>query len=214
MISFSCLDNLVTYLFAFYDSMKIDMNLQFDFLPVKVRKSNKAQTSKDQLENCLEAYFKDQKLRQARKAQSKVGCIDELIESSRAKKKKITSRTKYYKKVKRNQRGKECTLAKECAKKKLARQNPTFKASEKEQQRAYKQEARKKPGILAKNVLKKKASKTKSHFKASEKEEQHTYMQEVKKKTSLKQVKKNNSVLISRKRERTPSLKQVKRWVA
>ena len=59
MISFSCLDDLFTYLYAFYDSMKIDMNLQFDFLPVKFRKSNKTQTSKDQLENCLEAYFKD-----------------------------------------------------------------------------------------------------------------------------------------------------------
>ena len=49
MISFSCLDD-VTYLYAFYDSMKIDMSLQFDFLPVNVRKSNKVQTSKDQLE--------------------------------------------------------------------------------------------------------------------------------------------------------------------
>ena len=117
MISFSCLDDFVTYLYAFYDSMKIDMSLQFDFLPVNVRKSNKAQTSKDQLESCLEAYFKDQKLRQARKAQSNVGCIVVPIETSGPKKKKRTSRTKYYKKVKRNQRGKEGVLAKECAKK-------------------------------------------------------------------------------------------------
>ena len=72
--------------------------------------------SKDQLESCLEAYFHDPKLRQARKAQSKVGCIDVSIETSGAKKKKRTGRTKYYKKVKRNQRGKEGVLAKECAK--------------------------------------------------------------------------------------------------
>ena len=35
-------------------------------------------------------------------------------------------------------------------KKKLARQTPTFKASEKDHQRASKQNARNKPGVLAK----------------------------------------------------------------
>ena len=167
MIFFSCLDDLVTYLYAFYDSMKIDMSLQFDFLPVNVRKSNEEKSSKGQLESYLEAYFKDQKLRQVRKAQSKLGCIDVPIETSGAKKKKRTSRPKYYKKVKRNQRDKEGALAKECAKIKLEKQKPTFKASEKEQQRVSKQEARKNPA-----------------FKASKK--------------------KNNSMLISRKQERTP----------
>ena len=96
MISFSCLDDLVTFLYAFYDSMKVDMSLQFDLLPVNYRKSNKEQSSKYHLESCLEAYFKDQKLRQARKAQSKVGCIYVPIETSGAKKKKRTNRTKYY----------------------------------------------------------------------------------------------------------------------
>ena len=37
LMSFSSLDDLVGYLYAFYDSMKIDMNLQFDLLPVNVR---------------------------------------------------------------------------------------------------------------------------------------------------------------------------------
>ena len=117
MISFSCLDDLVTYMYACYDSTKIDMRTQFDFLPVSVRKSNKTQTNKDQLESCLEVYFKDQKLRQPRKAQSKMSYIAVPKETSGAKKKKRTSRTKYYKKVKRNQRGKEGVLAKECVKK-------------------------------------------------------------------------------------------------
>ena len=170
MISFSYLDDLVTYLHAFYDSMKIDVNLQFNFLPVNIRKSNKAQTSKDQLKNCLEVYFKDQKLRQARKAQSKMGSIAVPIESTGAKKKKITSRTKYYKKAKET-RGNESALAKECAKKKLARQGLDFKASEKEQQRAYKQEARKKPGILTNECAEKKLARQNPIFKASEKEQ-------------------------------------------
>ena len=81
IISFSSLDDLVTYLYAFYDSMKLDMSLQFDFLPINVRQSNKEQSTKAQLESCLDAYFKDQNLRQARKAQSQVGCIDVPVET-------------------------------------------------------------------------------------------------------------------------------------
>ena len=148
IISFSSLDDLVTYLYAFYDSMKIDLSLQFDFLAINVRKSDKEQSSKAQLESCLDAYFKDQKLWQARKAQSQVGCLDVPIETSGAKKKKRTSCNEYYKMVKRNQRGNKGLLAKEYAKKKLARQNPAFKANEKEHQCTSKQQARKKPGVL------------------------------------------------------------------
>ena len=37
LISFSSLDDLVGYMYAFYDSMKLDMNLQFDLLPVNIR---------------------------------------------------------------------------------------------------------------------------------------------------------------------------------
>ena len=34
LIIFSSLDDLVTNIYAFYDSMKLDTNLQFDFLPI------------------------------------------------------------------------------------------------------------------------------------------------------------------------------------
>ena len=37
LVSFSCLDDLISYIYAFYDSMRIDMSLQFDFLPVTVK---------------------------------------------------------------------------------------------------------------------------------------------------------------------------------
>ena len=46
IISFSSLDDLVTYLYAFYDSMKIDMSLQFDFLPINVRQLTKIKAVK------------------------------------------------------------------------------------------------------------------------------------------------------------------------
>ena len=110
--------------------MKIDMSLQFGFLPINVRQSNKEQSNKAQLVSCLDAYFKDQILQQTRKAQSQVGCIDAPIETSGAKKKKRTSRTEYYKMVKRNQRGKEGVLAKECAAKAITRKKPGVLAKE------------------------------------------------------------------------------------
>ena len=168
-------------------------------MPVNVRQSNKEQSSKALLESCLDAYFKDQKLRQARKAQSQVGCIDVPIETSRAKKKKRISRAEYYKMVKRNQRGKkgllakECAakaitrkkpgvLAKECAEKKLARQILAFKASENEHQRASKQKIRKKPGVLAKECAVKKLARQIPAFKASENEHQCASKQKIRKK--------------------------------
>ena len=65
LITFSNLDGLVSYLYAFYDSMKLDTtdtNLQFDFLPINVVKSEEKQSYKDQMESHMEAYFSDQKL--------------------------------------------------------------------------------------------------------------------------------------------------------
>ena len=51
-ISFSSLDDLVGYMYAFYDSMRIDMSLQFDLLPVSIRKYN-------QKEDCRsESWYK------------------------------------------------------------------------------------------------------------------------------------------------------------
>ena len=43
LIAFSSLDDLVGYMYAFYDSMGIDMSLQFDLLPVRIRKHTSKQ---------------------------------------------------------------------------------------------------------------------------------------------------------------------------
>ena len=48
LISFSSLDNLVGYMYAFYDSMRIDMGLQFDLLPVRIRNYNPKKDCADQ----------------------------------------------------------------------------------------------------------------------------------------------------------------------
>ena len=69
-MTFPSLDDLITYLYAFYDSMKLDTDLQFDFLPINVKRSEEKLSCKDEMASQLEAYFKDQKVRQAKKTQS------------------------------------------------------------------------------------------------------------------------------------------------
>ena len=70
LMTFSSLDDLITYMYAFYDSMKLDTDLQFDFLPINLKRSVEKLSCKDEMASHLEAYFKDQKVRQAKKTQS------------------------------------------------------------------------------------------------------------------------------------------------
>ena len=99
LIAFSCPDDLIAYLYAFYDSLRIDITLQFDFLPVTVRKFEQKKSDKGQLECHLEVYFDDQKRRQAKKAQSIVSDIGIVKQTSNVKKrKKLTVYNKLYKK--------------------------------------------------------------------------------------------------------------------
>ena len=59
LVSFSCLDDPVSYLYAFYDSMRIGMSLQFDFLPVTVRKYYQKQNWLDQNHETNSLKFSD-----------------------------------------------------------------------------------------------------------------------------------------------------------
>ena len=74
LITFSSLDDLVRYMYAFYDSMKLDTSMQYDFLPINVKSKNK-QSYKDEMARHMEAYFNDQRLLQANKSQSEVRSI-------------------------------------------------------------------------------------------------------------------------------------------
>ena len=65
---FSCLEDLIAYLYAFYESMRIDLTVQFDLLPISIRKKELSVIHKKQPEALLEAYFHDQTLRQKQKA--------------------------------------------------------------------------------------------------------------------------------------------------
>ena len=108
LITFSNLNDLVTYLYAFYDSMKLDTYFQFDFLPMNVRKCEDKQSYKDEMASHMEAHFNDQRLKQAMKTQSYVRSIPydlssvsikDSKKSSGAKIKKL--RIEYYKNYRR-----------------------------------------------------------------------------------------------------------------
>ena len=84
LITFSNLDGLVAYLYAFYDSMKLDLtdtNLQLDFLPVNVKRPEEKQSYTNKMQSNLEAYFNDQILRQANKAQRNVRSMSKNVSS-------------------------------------------------------------------------------------------------------------------------------------
>ena len=87
LITFSNLNDLVTYLYAFYDSIKLDTYLQFDFLPMNVRKCEDKQSYKDDMASHMEAYFNDQRLKQAMKTQSNVRSIPYDLSSVSIKRK-------------------------------------------------------------------------------------------------------------------------------
>ena len=149
LITFSNLNDLVTYLYAFYDSMKLDTYLQFDFLPMNVRKCEDKQSCKDEMASHMEAYFNDQRLKQAMKTQSNVRSIPydlssvsikDLKKSSGAKRKKL--RIEYYKNYRRQ-----------------SRQNPAFKANETVYQRESKSTARKDALFKSKEIMYQKESK-------------------------------------------------------
>ena len=81
LITFSSLDDLVRYMDAFYDSMKIDTSMQYDYLPINVKKSQNKQSYKDEMASHIEAYFNDQRLRQAYKSHTEVRSISNDLSS-------------------------------------------------------------------------------------------------------------------------------------
>ena len=168
LMTFSSLDDLVTYMYAFYDSMKLDTNLQYDFLPINVKKSQNKQSYKDEMASHMQAYFNDQRLRQANKTQSEVRSIaNDLasisIEKSKkalgAKRNKLQNRTEYFKTYMRKYRQFSAFKAKERESKQSARRNPDFRAKETVYQKESKQSARRNPVFRAKETVYQKESK-------------------------------------------------------
>ena len=168
LITFSSLDDLVRYMYAFYDSMKLDTSMQYDFLPINVKKSQNKQSYKDEMASHMESYFNDQRLRQAKKSQSEVRSISNdlssiAIEKSKkalwAKRKEFKDRSEYFKIYQRKCRQNSAFRAKESVyqkeSKQTARKDPVFKTKERES----KQSARQNPVTRAKESMYQKQSK-------------------------------------------------------
>ena len=179
LITFSSLDDLVRYMYAFYDSMKLDTSMQYDFLPINVKKSQNKQSYKDEMARHMEAYFNDQRLRQANKSQSEVRSISNdlssiTIEKSKkalwAKRKESKDRSEYFKIYKRKCRQNSAFKGKERESKQSARQNPVTRAKESMYQKESKQSARKDPVFKAKERESKQSARKDPVFKTKERE--------------------------------------------
>ena len=155
LIAFSCMDDLIAYLYAFYDSLRIDMSLQFDFLPVVVRMFEQGNSHNGQLECHLEAYFEDQKKRQAKKAESIVSDIGIVKQTTSVMKRK--KRTKYSKLYKKRQRQDTAFKANEIGYMQNKRKDPASKANEIDKKRAYMQFKRKDPAFKANKIVNERA---------------------------------------------------------
>ena len=177
LITFSSLDDLVTYMYAFYDSMKLDTNFQYDLLPINVKKAYNKQNYKDKMASHMQGYFNDQRLRQAKKTQSEVKSIaidlaSISIEKSKkalgAKRNKHQNRTEYNKTYMRKYRQNSAFKAKERESKQSARRNPVFRAKETVYQKVSKQSTRKDPVFKTKERESKQSARRNPVFRAKE----------------------------------------------
>ena len=57
---FSCLEDLIAYLYALCESMRMDMTMQFDLLPTSIRKNEHSGGPEKQPENLLECSLENQ----------------------------------------------------------------------------------------------------------------------------------------------------------
>ena len=173
-------------MYAFYDSMKLDTSMQYDFLPINVKKSQNKQSYKDEMASHMEAYFNDQRLRQASKSQSEVKSISNdlssiVIEKSKkalwAKRKEFKELSEYFKIYKRKCRQNSAFKGKERDSKQSARSDSAFRAKESVYQKESKQSARKDPVFKAKERESKQSARKDPVFKTKERESKQSARQ-------------------------------------
>ena len=204
LITFSSLDDLVRYMNAFYDSMKLDTSMQYDFLPINVKKSQNKQSYKDEMAHHMESYFNDQRLRHAKKSQNDVRTISIdlssiAFEKSKkalwAKRKEFRDRSEYFKIYRRKCRQNSAFKGKERDSKQSAKSDPAFRAKEKVYQKESKQAARKDSVFKTKERESKQSARQNPVFRAKESVYQKESNKLQEKILSLKQKKKNQSNL-------------------
>ena len=151
LMVFSCLEDLIAYLYAFYESMIIDLTVQFDLLPISIRKKELSVIHKKQPETLLEAYFHDQTLRQKQKAV--VTKDSEPIVNVKKKKNRKEYLRIYMQNARHDSNFKAKELVAQRKSKQNARHDSYFKAKELVAQRKSKQNARHDSNFKAKELV-------------------------------------------------------------
>ena len=85
LIRFSCLDDLITYMYALYDSMQIDMTTQYDLLPVALTFTKNYELEykvTDHSESLLENDFEDQTNYQTSEKSTGYCCCNEYAKEN------------------------------------------------------------------------------------------------------------------------------------
>ena len=188
LMLFSCLEDLIAYLYAFYESMRIDLTVQFDLLPISIRKKELSVIHKKQPETLLEAYFHDQTLRQKQKAV--VTKDSEPIVNVKKKK----NRKEYLRIYMQNARHDSNFKAKELVAQRKhmhkARQDRDYIAKELVAQRKSKQNARLESNFKAKELVAQRKhmhkARQESNFKAKELVAQRKHMHKARQDSNLK----------------------------
>ena len=170
LMLFSCLEDLIAYLYAFYESMRIDLTVQFDLLPISIRKKELSVIHKKQPETLLEAYFHDQTLRQKQKAV--ITKDSEPIVNVKKKKNRKEYLRIYMQIARHDSNFKAKELVAQRKSKQNARLDSNFKAKELVAQRKHMHKARQDSNFKAKELVSQRKHKHKarqdSNFKAKE----------------------------------------------
>ncbi|MCG8111915.1 MAG: hypothetical protein N0E59_14250, partial [Candidatus Thiodiazotropha taylori] len=172
LIAFPSLEDTVAYLYAYYDSLSIDFNTQFDLLPLTIQLHDTADVLGDLSESLLAAYFKDQKVRQQTWQEKVPNNVSGQNKACKTKNRKL-----YHQMYKRKQRKSLAFKKKEQGQKLKSRKNPSVLAKE----CAQKQEYRNKPGVLAKECAQKQEYRKKTGVLAKE----YAHKQECRKKPGV-----------------------------
>ena len=168
--------------------MRIDFTVQFDLLPISIRKKKLSVIHKKQPETLLEAYFYDQTLRQKQKAV--ITTDSEPIVNVKNKK----NRTEYLRIYMQNARHDSNFKAKELVAQRKSKQNArldsNFKAKEQVAQRKHMHKARQDGDYKAKELVAQHKSKQNArqygNFKAKELAAQRKHMYKARQDSNFK----------------------------
>ncbi|CAC5416131.1 unnamed protein product [Mytilus coruscus] len=163
LIGFSDLHDLVSYLYAFYTSLKIDLDSLYEILPVCISSKDTETELNKQTKN----YFEDQKLRNTKLKKNRKRDKENLLLKDRLKVIKISKKKKELA-AKRETRKDEDFRKAEAESKKSQRNNSDLRQKERQRELASKREARKNQDFKKRELASKRETRKDIDFKKRE----------------------------------------------